>query len=196
MTWKQAPRQRAGSDPELNAARDDGGNGRPPENDAPAVALGGGGLARDFARTQGGRMDTLNGDRAHVSSPRVLFTPDPPPADLAPLLAQLLALLGDAEPLHVFIEQGGRRVELTTGQVKADPPKLNRADRIILEAVAGLPEAPTGQEIAKASGYPHDSHLKMKLSGLRKKGLLGGDRGDTGYPLTELAFELLPELAP
>jgi len=69
--------------------------------------------------------------------------------------------------------------------------KLTEADRCILEAVAGMAEAPTGQEIAKASGYPYDSHLKGRLAVLRFRGLLGGRKGDAGYPLTEPGAEAL-----
>ena len=85
------------------------------------------------------------------------------------------------------------KIPQAAGPADAGRAKLSQADRTVLEAVAGLPDAPTGQEIAKAAGYPYDSHLKMKLSLLRRRGLLGGGRGDTGYPLTDRAVELLSE---
>ena len=46
--------------------------------------------------------------------------------DPAPLLQQLAALLGEAEPLHVVIERGGRRVELTVGVAEAPPGQEER----------------------------------------------------------------------
>ena len=70
--------------------------------------------------------------------------------------------------------------------------KLNATTRRILRAVAGTDtESPTGQEIADAAGFPYEPELRKTLAALRKKGLLGGQARDQGYPITPLGLEAL-----
>ena len=114
-------------------------------------------------------------------------------ADLFQLLRQLAGLTFDGEPLHVVIERGGRRVELTIGPIVAaaaaveawSSRKMNDSDLTILQAVAELGGAPTGAEIAEVAGYPYDAYVKNKLSGLRSAGFLSGQKGEFGNRLTD-----------
>jgi len=67
-----------------------------------------------------------------------------------------------------------------------DPPRLTPMDRCLLEAAGGSPRPLTGEELAKLAGYyPVNGSVRDALVSLRNRGLLGGSRGSTGYPLTD-----------
>ena len=131
-----------------------------------------------------------------LPSPR-LFRPEDgaTAASLQSLLQQLADLATDGEPLRIVLDYRGHHVELTSGPVApVEPVKISESDKTVLQAVAELPEAPTGSEIARKSGYSYDSHLKMRLSSLRQRGLLGGEKCETGYPLTPEGWAAIGEL--
>ncbi len=129
------------------------------------------------------------------SPPIHLFRDDAPPTatDLQSLLHRMIGLAEEGEPLRIAIEYRGQHVELTVGPMQAPvgasdgttdagDAKLTYTDRTILQAVAELPESPTGAEIADKAGFPYAPYLKMRLSNLRRAGFLGGAKGQAGYP--------------
>lgn len=75
-----------------------------------------------------------------------------------------------------------------------DVPSITRMERRILEIV-GKPNAnsgdPTGPEIAAGVKLECDQNFRNILSGMRKKGLLGGSTGQQGYPLTVVGYEII-----
>lgn len=71
-------------------------------------------------------------------------------------------------------------------------PQINSTERRILRAAAELDdENPTGEEIATAAKLPYQPHFKKMLSALRSEGMLGGLKGDVGYPITPLGLRVI-----
>jgi hypothetical protein len=108
-------------------------------------------------------------------------------AGLKSLLQQLADLAADGEPLHIVLDFRGNHVELTSGPAAPAPVdrlKLTPCEKDILEAIGELGGEPVGAVIAKHAGWEYDAHVKTKLSSLRTRGLIGGARGEIGYPLT------------
>lgn len=90
-------------------------------------------------------------------------------------------------PRSVFAE--GR--ELTPTDDETVQP-ITSTERRILKAVAALEaENPTGEEIAAAARMPYQPHLRKTLYSMRSKGMLGGFKGDVGYPITPLGLSLI-----
>jgi hypothetical protein len=52
-------------------------------------------------------------------------------------------------------------------------------ERCVVEALGG--ETLAGQQIADRAGYPFDSGLRACLASLRRRGVLGGEAGASGY---------------
>jgi hypothetical protein len=130
-----------------------------------------------------------------------LFRQDAPPAatDLQTLLQHMTGLAEEGEPLRITVDYKGQRVELIAGKApkaSANPAsvgpdaegmdrRLAPLERSILRAVAGLDTlAPIAKEIAEKGKLPFESHLRKALAAMRSRGLLGGAKGETGYPLT------------
>lgn len=99
----------------------------------------------------------------------------------------------------------GRRVELAVSPgpcplapgadlLAHDVPDVTRTERRILKAVAALEtDEPTGPEVAAAAKLPYEPELRKLLAGMRKKGLLGGQPRDQGYPATVLGLATIQE---
>jgi hypothetical protein len=64
-----------------------------------------------------------------------------------------------------------------------------RMEKTVIEALGA--ETLTGQEIADRTPYQFDGTFRQCLAGLRRRGILGGDRYTSGYWLTEQGRRLL-----
>ena len=102
-------------------------------------------------------------------------TADDAEAALLPLLARLAAA---AKPMEATYRRGGWLARLVV-QPATEGDRLNDVERDILEALDG--KTMTADEISKAAGYPNDRGLRACLASLRRRGLLTGQPGETGY---------------
>jgi len=68
---------------------------------------------------------------------------------------------------------------------------LTEREANILQAIAEMGARPAGDKIAVRAGYENESDIRKALATLRRRGFLGGNKGDAGYPLTNAGREAL-----
>jgi hypothetical protein len=91
----------------------------------------------------------------------------------------------------VILTHGPKQIGPFPLPAGADALTLSDADHTILTAVSEIGGAPKAAAVAKVAGQKNDANLGRSLSTLRKRGLLGGDPGSPGYPLTTLGEQAL-----
>jgi hypothetical protein len=103
----------------------------------------------------------------------------------------------------VYLEDGTPAIDARVSPVARpaaaaahDPPAadVKPDERAILLAVLGMSvEAPSAEEIAEASRLENGPALRKRLASLRRRGLLGGQPRDAGYPLTDLGLSAIDD---
>jgi hypothetical protein len=96
----------------------------------------------------------------------------------------------------VYSAPAGRETVLETspGRQPAADALTPTERRILRAAIDAEVEAPTADEVASHihPRVPNDQYLRRMLSGLRKRGYLGGEYREAGYPVTPKAMAQFP----
>lgn len=108
---------------------------------------------------------------------------------------KIIISLPRAEPVTLavptFCGDPNRETVLETG-ADDEPIKITSTERRILKAIDAMKGAsPTGEEVAVAAKLHYESHFRKVLIAMRLRGLLGGEKGESGYPITVLGIEAI-----